>query len=211
MDFLSSQIQYHEEMIQTHLNQIKNLKKIKDSQMSNMNEKLEDEQFLDEELLSYENDLIWDRIKKAHPEKYMNEETLTEPHINIQNEKVLSDEDVIKENKHILNEDNLYVQDIKFDSLIECDLQNETNKETNQETIQETIQETKNTKTISFPLITKLSKFSQKKQNQIIKNIFTKASDNINELAKFDSNIASNLNENIKIEADRLLNSYLDN
>jgi hypothetical protein len=61
------------------------------------------------------------------------------------------------------------------------------------------------------PLITRLSKYPQKKQNEIIKNIFLKAKENIERLAAIDQNIKNNLETEINAEADRLLAAYLAN
>ena len=65
--------------------------------------------------------------------------------------------------------------------------------------------------TVNKPLlVTRLSKFTYKKQNQIIKNIFLKAKINIETLAELDNTIKLNMEEKIKEEADRLLNLYLN-
>lgn len=56
----------------------------------------------------------------------------------------------------------------------------------------------------------KLSNFNAKKQNEILQNMYNKASENIKKLALLDESIAENLNDHINIEADRLLNVYLE-
>ena len=55
-----------------------------------------------------------------------------------------------------------------------------------------------------------MSNFNAKKQNEILQNMYIKASENIKKLALLDESIAENLNEHINIEADRLLNVYLE-
>lgn len=58
--------------------------------------------------------------------------------------------------------------------------------------------------------VSRLSKFTETKQNQIIKNIYEKAKTNIERLAEIDQGLTQNMEENINKEADRLLQSYLN-
>jgi len=58
--------------------------------------------------------------------------------------------------------------------------------------------------------ISRLSKFTKLKQNQIIKNIFIKARENMKILAELDKNILDNMEENVNKEADRILEVYLN-
>jgi hypothetical protein len=58
--------------------------------------------------------------------------------------------------------------------------------------------------------VSRLSKFTEAKQNQIIKNIYEKAKTNIERLAEIDQELSQNMEENINQEADRLLQSYLN-
>lgn len=58
--------------------------------------------------------------------------------------------------------------------------------------------------------VSRLSKFTETKQNQIIKNIYEKAKTNIERLAEIDQGLTQNMEENINQEADRLLQSYLN-
>ena len=58
--------------------------------------------------------------------------------------------------------------------------------------------------------ITRLSKFTTLKQNQIIKNIFIRARENMKILAELDKNILDNMEENVNKEADRILEVYLN-
>jgi len=58
--------------------------------------------------------------------------------------------------------------------------------------------------------VSRLSKFTEAKQNQIIKNIYEKAKTNIERLAEIDQELSQNMEETINQEADRLLQSYLN-
>ena len=59
-------------------------------------------------------------------------------------------------------------------------------------------------------VVSRLSKFTTFKQNQIIKNIFIKARENMKILAELDKNILDNMEENVNKEADRILEVYLN-
>ena len=58
--------------------------------------------------------------------------------------------------------------------------------------------------------ISRLSRFTTLKQNQIIKNIFIKARENMKILSELDNNILDNMEENVNKEADRILEVYLN-
>ena len=60
-------------------------------------------------------------------------------------------------------------------------------------------------------VVSRLSKYTREKQNQIMQNMFKTARSNIEKIALIDSNIANNLESNIYKEADRLLEEYLNN
>ena len=202
MDYLADQIKFHEGIIQVHTLQLNNLKKCLGSackidkeispQISENKKDLVDYETKDlSSLLAFDNDLIWNRIRNAH----VNVNNV-EIESDISNETIIKknilDQNILKEKN--IKENNLQVafSDIKLSNEIESDLHN-TNNDTN-----------------TTPRITKLSQFTQKKQNEIIKNIFIKATENMNNLAKLDLNILNNLDESIRNEADRLLTIYLD-
>lgn len=60
-------------------------------------------------------------------------------------------------------------------------------------------------------VVSRLSKYTREKQNQIMQNMFKTARSNIEKIALIDSNIANNLESNVYKEADRLLEEYLNN
>jgi hypothetical protein len=220
MDYLADQIKFHEGIIQVHTLQLNNLKKCLGSackidkeispQTSENKRDLADYETKDlNSLLAFDNDLIWNRIRNAHVHVNndiqndinnvgIESDILNEPIV----KKNMLDQNILKENtlrennsnQKTIKENNLQVafSDIKLSNEIEPDLHN-------------TINDTNTT-----PRITKLSQFTQKKQNEIIKNIFIKATENMNNLAKLDLNILNNLDESIRNEADRLLTIYLD-
>lgn len=219
MDYLADQIKFHEGIIQVHTLQLNNLKKCLGSackidkeispQIFENKKDLADYETKDlSSLLAFDNDLIWNRIRNAHTDSQTDTNNMQNNTKNVDIEsdilnetivkKNMLDQNILKENtlrennsnQKTIKENNLQVtfSDIKLSNEIEPDLHN----------------------TNTTPKITKLSQFTQKKQNEIIKNIFIKATENMNNLAKLDLNILNNLDESIRNEADRLLTVYLD-
>jgi hypothetical protein len=62
---------------------------------------------------------------------------------------------------------------------------------------------------VKYPVLSRLSKFTQKKQNEIIRNIFKTSSKNIDYLIELDTSLENDRDDLIGEEADRLLEAYL--
>ena len=80
-------------------------------------------------------------------------------------------------------------------------------KETEQKQQKETEKKQEPVKIIK---VSRLSKFNDTKQHQIIKNIYTKAKLNMEKLSELDNDIKLNIEQKINEEADRLLEAYLN-
>ena len=194
MDYLTSQIKFHEGLIQLHTTQLAYLKNLQLQQLQTETDELTTDDLPQENYLSNESilendqDIIWDRIRKAHPEMYGSDEAVCS---GMPNEKTPEKTPVYKEN-------NLTVPDVELnvEQTIKSDLK---------------LPEPESSTSKDSPLVTRLSKFPQKKQNQIVRNIFMTAKTNIEKLADIDTSIAENIDERIQVEADRLLAAYLDN
>lgn len=205
MDYISDQIKFHEDIINVHTLHINNLKKyicenhkidkIPISSSVSEKENVDYETKDLSSLLAFDNDLIWSRIRNAHNSMQniddanndldqlpINSEVPTQHQLHNKSTQIAA----VKENNLLVS-----MPEIKLTNNLESDLKN-------------------NPYMNNIPKITKLSRFTQKKQNQIIKNIFIKATENINKLSELDSTILNNLDANIQTEADRLLNIYLD-
>jgi len=194
MDYLTSQIKLHEGLIQLHTTQLAYLKNLQLQQLQTETDELTTDDLPQENYLSNESilendqDIIWDRIRKAHPEMYGSDEAVCR---GMSNEKTPEKTPVYKEN-------NLTVPGVELnvEQTIKSDLK---------------LPEPEPSTSKDSPLVTRLSKFPQKKQNQIVRNIFMTAKTNIEKLAEIDTSIAENIDERIQVEADRLLAAYLDN
>jgi hypothetical protein len=191
MDYLETQIKFHEGLIQIHTSQLSYLKNL---QLHNKSDDLTTDDFPQENYLSNDamlekdQDIIWGRVRNAHTKIYGSDESgccETQP-----------------EKKPVHKENNLNVPDV-----------NPIIEQTVEHTIKSDIKlpESEISTCNVVPLITRLSKFPQKKQRQIMLNIFTTAKTNIEKLAELDISIAENIDEQIQVEADRLLDTYLDN
>lgn len=201
MDFLESQIQLHSSIIEVHTKQLNYLKTLQNIQSADdvddgvdtgLPVDLPDENYLgDTSNLERDQDLIWDRIKMAHPERYMDS----------------------PEKPPVYKENNLSTPIIKFEITNTQDIDKLPKKTqvVGDIKLQQPPDSGMETYSKFAPLVTRLSKFTHKKQDQIIKNIFAKARVNIEQLSKLDANIANNIDEEIQKEADRLLAAYLDN
>jgi hypothetical protein len=226
MNFLESQIKLHEGIIQVNTTQLNFLKELQKHQSVELDEPVKSVELdepvksveLDEpvdndlssqhylantDMLDHDQDLIWDRIRMAHPERYVGTTSTN------------NDEKLKKTYK----ENNLVISDVK---LMTNDLSRSPNDPLvgdndplvgdNDPIIKKTQIEMDLRKPDDFiPLVTRLSQFTQKKQGQIIKNIFLKAKENIEHIAELDKNISDNIDAEIQKEADRLLSAYLDN
>ena len=198
MDYLKSQIKFHEGIIQLHTTQLTYLKKLQLQQLQAETDDLTIDDLPQENYLSNETmlennqDIIWDRIRKAHPELYGSDETVC---CGMSNEKT---PEKTAEKTAVYKENNLTVPKVELnvEQTIKSDLK---------------LPEPESNTSKGYPLITRLSKFTQKKQNQILRNIFMTAKTNIEKLARIDISIAENIDEQIQVEADRLLVAYLDN
>ena len=195
MDYLTAQIKFHNDIIQLYANQIKYLQDLQKQQEIDFatNNILEDENETNpntDDILLHDQDIIWDRIRKAHPELYGNKydccnKEPTEP----------TEPTEPKLSEKIGNDNNLEVviptikSDMKLNQSTDC--------------------ETKTPGYDTNPVINRLSQFTNKKRNQIIKNIFATATTNMEKLAELDINIKDNIDTQIRLEADRLLKAYL--
>ena len=202
MDYLTSQIKFHEGLIQLHTTQLTYLKNLQLQQLQTETDELTTDDLPQENYLSNESmlendqDIIWDRIRKAHPEMYGSDEAVC---CGMPNEKTPEKPpEKTPEKTPVYKENNLTVPDVELnvEQNIKSDLK---------------LPEPESNTSKDIPLVTRLSKFSQKKQNQILRNIFMTAKTNIEKLAEIDTSIAENIDERIQVEADRLLAVYLDN
>lgn len=191
MDYLTSQIKLHEDIIQVHTTQLKylqDLQKQKELNIDSINtlEDIPETKVLeDEDMLLHDQDIIWERIRNAHPELYGNKSD----YCNQTHTETGSKEKIVKENN--LNEEPHVIKpDMQIHPVEEDKITNPGYKVN--------------------PIINRLSKFTTKKQNQILKNIFLTAKSNMEKLAELDPNIANGIDEKIHIEANRLLEAYLD-
>ncbi len=236
MDFVQSQIQFHQSMVQTHQAQIQfllqlqavqsnaaaknpdaaptaakqsnaqqspnqpdaaeNLEEYLQNTLSDeMGEKKNPPEWNDSHVaeMDQDQDMIWDRIRRAHPGQYTDADAASTTvasttAVNLEttaqkNAAVRQAPDLTKKNDQA-NKNNL---EVKIDNL--RDIKSNTDDKPT--------------------LITALSKFPQKKQNEILRNMFNRARLNIEKLVALDPTLKETMDAQIKQEADRLLEVYL--
>ena len=169
-------------------------------------------------------ELVWDRIRRAHPERY---NTSTNIPVNNEISNIMNTSCVNSTNSTNVNNvtNSTNVNNVTNSTNAKLEKKNNIKEHDPYKLLQDmptqiSTQTLNNTdaqdtqtinNTVNKPLlVTRLSKFTYKKQNQIIKNIFLKAKINIETLAELDNTIKLNMEEKIKEEADRLLNLYLN-
>ena len=183
-------------------------------------------------------EVVWDRIRNAHPDRYNTEcvnlskepifepivETIFEPIVEpiVEPKKINVSNN--KNNIKIPNSNKLF-QDMlsqvqtqeqqkeqKQEHQKETEQKQEHQKETEQKQEQQekTKEQQKETEPVKIIKVSRLSKFNDTKQHQIIKNIYTKAKLNMEKLSELDNDIKLNIEQKINEEADRLLEAYLN-
>ena len=229
MDFLELQIKFHTDIIEVHKNHIKLLKetyKIPDTNKpSDDTEKYIDDTNKFNMIVNGLDDqeVVWDRIRNAHPDRYNTEcvnlskepifEPIVEPIVDPKKINVINNQNNIK----IPNSNKLFQ-----DMLSQVQTQEKTKEqqtEQNQDLLvkeSQTQEKTKESQTqektkepVKIIKVSRLSKFNDTKQHQIIKNIYTKAKLNMEKLSELDNDIKLNIEQKINEEADRLLEAYL--
>lgn len=160
-------------------------------------------------------DMIRERMNKSRNLSYPINETVLENVLHNQsNDKYIVKDDVkFNENNLATSEiDNLILDNpdheiidepIESKPIKDLDIEpiqfNENNKETNNE-LQEKM----------GPPINPLYKISKQQRNNVIRDIFKQASENMKSCAKYDDFIKQNLENEIQKESDRLLQVYID-
>jgi hypothetical protein len=233
MDFLDLQIKFHTDIIEVHKNHIKLLKetyKIPDTNKpSDAANKPSDDVNKFNMIVNGLDDqeIVWDRIRNAHPDRYNTECAIIskEPIVPVVETKKIN---VIETKKiNVINKNNIKIpnsnklfqdmssqlqtQEQPQDPLVK-ESQPPEQKETEQkETEQKQQKETeKKQEPVKIIKVSRLSKFNDTKQHQIIKNIYTKAKLNMEKLSELDNDIKLNIEQKINEEADRLLEAYLN-
>jgi hypothetical protein len=240
MDFLELQIKFHTDIIEVHKNHIKLLKetyKIPDTcKSSNKTEK-----YINKESKSIDNanksmddsckfnmivnglddqELVWDRIRNAHPDRYNSEcvnlskEPLVEPVVETKKLHVINKQNNIKvpDSNKLFQDMSLQVQKIQPQEQTQESLVKESQpqEQTQEPLVKESQTQEQTQEPVKILKVSRLSKFNDTRQHQIIKNIYLKAKLNMDKLAELDNDIKVNIAQKINEEADRLLESYLN-
>lgn len=203
MDFITAQIKLYEDISILHTNYIKYLKELRDEKKhdpnnyNSINDNTINNNIINDPVLESdkENDIIWERIQRARMTQ-LNQENSVQ----------------IKENNISMPEFPKQLINSALSEIIDPPVKIHTSNMTSLDKQSENkdIDNNKPTERPS-PLVTCISKYSQKKQDEIIKNIFLKAKSNIERLAELDYNIRINMDQEINTEADKLLAAYLAN
>ena len=186
------QIKLYEGLISTYTEYLKSLRQL-DLRETNSESGLESEP----DIFNDEQDMIWDRMHKAH----MLEPTIhIEPNIHIEQ----PHQKTQQQQQHSQKPNNIDLpEDLNINLLVEkkvgADQQAGPEKKAGTEKKADQKRE----------IITRLSRFTKEKQNEIIKRIFAAAKENMERLALLDKNIL-NTTESIYKEADRILEVYLN-
>ena len=177
------QIKLYEGLISTYTEYLKSLRQL-DLRETNSESGLESEP----DIFNDEQDMIWDRMHKAH---------MLEPTIHI-------------EQKHQKPNNIDLPEDLNINLLVEkkADQQSKQHAGTEKKVGADQQAGTEKKADQKREIITRLSRFTKEKQNEIIKRIFAAAKENMERLALIDKNIL-NTTESIYKEADRILEVYL--
>ena len=219
MDFLELQIKFHTDIIDVHKNHIKLLKetyKIPDTNKSSdiANKSIDDANKFNMIVNGLDDqEVVWDRIRNAHPDRYNTE------CVNLSKEPIVETKKINVSN----NKNNIKIPNSNklFQDMSSQVQQKEKTKEQQKETEQKVTEQKeteqkeqqkeqqKETEPVKIIKVSRLSKFNDTKQHQIIKNIYTKAKLNMEKLSELDNDIKINIEQKINEEADRLLEAYL--
>lgn len=158
-------------------------------------------------------DMIRERMNKSRNQSYpINETSLENVLHNESNVKYIVKDDVKfnENNLAALEIDNLIIDNPdheKIDEIIESKPVTDLNIKTTQfnETNEEVLENKKN-----GPPINPLYKISKQQRNNVIRDIFRQASENMRSCAEYDDFIKQNLEKEIQKESDRLLQVYID-
>ena len=225
MDFLELQIKFHTDIIEVHKNHIKLLKET--YKIPDTNKHSDDTNKPSDDVNKFnmivngldDQEIVWDRIRNAHPDRYNTECAIiskepivpvVEPNkINVIETKKIN---VINKNNIKTPNSNKLFQDMSSQLQTQEQQKETPQKETPQkETEKKQQKETeKKQEPVKIIKVSRLSKFNDTKQHQIIKNIYTKAKLNMEKLSELDNDIKLNIEQKINEEADRLLEAYLN-
>ena len=225
MDFLELQIKFHTDIIEVHKNHIKLLKET--YKIPDTNKPSDDTNKPSDDVNKFnmivngldDQEIVWDRIRNAHPDRYNTECAIiskepivpvVEPNkINVIETKKIN---VINKNNIKTPNSNKLFQDMSSQLQTQEQQKETPQKETPQkETEKKQQKETeKKQEPVKIIKVSRLSKFNDTKQHQIIKNIYTKAKLNMEKLSELDNDIKLNIEQKINEEADRLLEAYLN-
>lgn len=176
------QIKLYEGLISTYTEYLKSLRQL-DLRETNSESEPNSEPNLEPDIFNDEQDMIWDRMHKAH---------MLEPTIHIEQPQQQTQKHQ-KPNNIDLPEDLNINMPVEKNADQKADQKAGTEKKADQKR----------------EIITRLSRFTKEKQNEIIKRIFAAAKENMERLALLDKNIL-NTTESIYKEADRILEVYLN-
>ena len=167
-------------------------------------------------------EVVWDRIRNAHPDRYntecvnLSKEPIFEPIVETIFEPIVEPIVDPKKINVINNQNNIKIPNsnkLFQDMLSQVQTQEKTKEqqtEQNQDLLVKESQTQEKTKEpVKIIKVSRLSKFNDTKQHQIIKNIYTKAKLNMEKLSELDKDIKLNIEQKINEEADRLLEAYL--
>lgn len=197
MDFVQNQIDFHTAMVQLHTSQIKYLQTL--NEKNNHVPEVTKHEILKQELTNIDKteiaptefldagqELIWDRIRKAR----LNQSNATD-----------------LTQKTPINQPNEIVPDMELIQTAVTAKKNNLNVDINIPTTDQLPAAPQLPKPLS---INKLHKFTVKKRDEIIRNVFKSARSNVERLATIDPTMRDTMDEHIQIEADRLLSVYLN-
>jgi len=203
---LDSQIAFHTDTIKLHENYIELLKSMKGVINDGDKSPQGETQQISEELLlakkeldgigasmDYDQDMIWNRIRNAHPDEYRDT-----PEGDKQKEELISQKNKKKE-EPISPRDKKE----KEDNLVIPDNPNMKDTPSTHTDVKPDMEVKKN------PVVTKLSKYNKRDLEKITYKMFVKARENITRLANIDPSMKENLDELIGEEADRLLAEFM--
>ena len=233
MDFLELQIKFHTDIIDVHKNHIKLLKET--YKIPDTNKPSDDtEKYIDDTNKSSNNtenyiddankfnmivnglddqEVVWDRIRNAHPDRYntecvnLSKEPIFEPIVETIFEPIVEPIVEPKKINVINNQNNIKIPNsnkLFQDMLSQVQTQEKTKEQQTEQKEQQ-----KEPEPVKIIKVSRLSKFNDTKQHQIIKNIYTKAKLNMEKLSELDNDIKLNIEQKINEEADRLLEAYL--